>query len=172
MNHGRSLVFEALEGRMLLSGAHAAGHGAKARDAAAVPLVLDGTLTVNNRQAISNPDSTTSTTTNAVPIVGLLSGLGKVHGYWYEETDNYGDDLGPDVLSLHSSQGTFTVDFNDATSGPAHSTGHGTVYYQHAQIARGDTGDFSGETESGTLNLNMNRAHTEVQSITLNTQST
>jgi hypothetical protein len=170
MNQGRSLVFEALEGRILLSGAHANAHNAKAQTAERAPLVLHGTLTVKNSQTVQSPNITNGTITStmtAVPIAGLLSGLGKVQGYWMVETDASGDDLGPDVLSLHSSRGSFTVEFDNETAGSAYSTGKGTLFYEHAQIASGTSGSLSGETESGTLDLNMNRAHTTVASITL-----
>jgi hypothetical protein len=169
MDHGRSLVFEALEGKILLSGASAGAHHAKAAERGA--LVLSGTLTVKNSATIQSPDTTTSgatVTMTAVPISGLLSGLGKVHGYWMVESNSSGDILGPDVLSLHSSDGSFTVEFENTTAGTEYATSKGTVFYEHAQIASGTSGAITGATESGTLDLNMNRAKNEVQSITLN----
>lgn len=171
MSHVRTLCFDHLEARKLLTKVH---HGAvhKAAAVVAVPLVLDGTLTVNNKDAMQNMDTGTATTTStAVPIAGKLGSLGHVTGVWEETTDEYGDYLGPDMLLLHSSQGSFIVAFNDATSGPSYKNSNGTIYYQHDQHTGDPTGAFAGESESGTLNLNMNHARTEVESITLDTTS-
>ncbi len=174
MSRVHSLGFEALESRELLSRAHPAiAHAAKdhARPAAVgAPLVLSGTLTVNNRAATTN-QNLDGGYTNSVPVSGQLSGLGQVSGVWYESTDSYGDYLGPDTITLHGAQGSFTIAFSNATSGPAHSTGHHTVYYQHAQHVISDSGAYAGAKESGSIDLNMNAKHTTVESITLSSSS-
>jgi hypothetical protein len=174
MSRVHSLHFEALETSELLSGAHpAAAHAARiqAKPAvAATPLVVDGTLTVNNHAALSNENLDGGTTTS-VPLTGQLGALGKVSGVWYESTDAYGDYLGPDTITIHDSQGTFTLAFSDATSGPAHRTGKHSVYYEHGLQIEGGTGAHAGDTGSGTLDLNMNAAHTLVASITLDAHS-
>jgi hypothetical protein len=174
MGRAYSLRFEALESRELLSTAHAAvAHAARAHArpaAVGAPLVLDGTLTVDNRAATTNQNLDGGYTTSA-PVSGQFGGLGQVHGVWYESTDSYGDYQGPDTITLHDAQGAFTVEFNDGTPGPAHSTGHHTVYYQHAQHVASGSGAYAGATESGTIDLNMNAKHTAVESMTLSSES-
>jgi hypothetical protein len=166
MKRVHSLRFESLEGRELLSGAHAAAHPARSHTAvAAGPLVLDGTLTVNNRAALTNTNLDGGYTTS-VPVSGSLSGLGEVHGVWYESTDQFGDYLGPDTITLRGAQGGFTIAFSNATPGPAHKDGH-NVYYQHVQRFDGGSGAYARATESGTIDLNENAAHTQVASVTL-----
>lgn len=172
MNRIRNLHVEHLESRELLSGAHAArAHAARAHAApaaAAAPLVLDGTLTVNNRAASTDTNLSGGYTTSA-PVSGQLGGLGKVRGYWVESSDGFGNYMGPDTITLRGAQGSVTVSFNDGTPGPAHRRGH-TVYYQHAQHARGGSGAYAGATEAGTIDVNMNAAHTTVVSLTLQGQ--
>jgi hypothetical protein len=174
MSHVHSLHFEALEARELLSTTHpAAAHAAKAHAKAAVatvPLVLDGTVTVKNSEDLSDENLDGGYTTS-VPVSGPLGALGQVTGLWYESSDSMGDYLGPDTITFHDSQGAFTIAFNNETSGPAHRTGPHSVYYQHKLQIEGGTGAYSGDTGSGTIDLNMNAAHTQVQSITLNAQS-
>ena len=116
MSHVHSLHFESLEARELLSTTHpAAAHAAKAHAKAAVatvPLVLDGTLTVNNSEAISDENLDGGYTTS-VPVSRAARALGQVTGVWYESTDAYGDYLGPDTITLHGAQGAFTIAFNN-----------------------------------------------------------
>lgn len=170
MRRAHSLRFDALEARELLSGAHAArAHAARAHAAPAAvgaPLVLDGTLTANNRAASTNTNTAGGYTTS-VPVSGQLSGLGLVHGVWSESTDSLGQYLGPDTVALHGSQGSFTVAFSNATPGPAHRTGPHSVYYSHAQRLSSGSGAYAGARESGTIDLNMNASHTTVVSLTL-----
>ena len=80
--------------------------------------------------------------TTSVPVSGQLNGLGKVHGVWYESTDQFGDYLGPDTITLRGAQGGFTIAFSNASPGPAHKNGH-TVYYQHAQRFDGGSGAYA-----------------------------
>jgi hypothetical protein len=173
MRRVHSLHFEALESKELLSTAHPAAHAGRdhAKPAVArVPLVLDGTLSVDNNASDEeqNPDGST---TISVPVSGQLGALGKVSGYWYESADQFGDYEGPDTIILHASQGAFTVAFNNGSSGPAHRTGPHSVYYQHALAIEGGSEAYAGDTGSGTIDLNMNAKHTAVQSITLDAQS-
>ncbi len=175
MSQRHSLHFEALETRELLSTVHAARAHAAARPrahhaaVAAIPLVLNGTLTLNSKQAVSSPNLSGGMTLS-VPVSGQLGSLGVVHGTWYESSDSMGNYSGPDMINLRSSQGSFTVSFNNGTPGPAHSSGNGTVYYQHTQHAGSGTGAFTGQKETGTIDTNMNHAHTTVESITLSTK--
>jgi hypothetical protein len=161
--------FDALESRELLSRAHGAAHHGRAHAGPAevgAPLVLDGTLTVDNRAAATNQNLDGGDTTS-VPVSGELNGLGQVRGVWYESTDAYGDYLGPETVTLHGAQGSFTIAFNNGTSGPAHPTAGHTVYYQHAQRVVSGSGAYAGAAESGSIDLNMNAKHTTVVSMTL-----
>jgi hypothetical protein len=161
--------FESLEARRLLSASHhghAAAHGQYTGPS--IPLVFSGTLTVNNKSPQTTQNADGSTTTS-VPVAGHLGSLGEVRGYWNESVDQYGNYIGPDTIRLHTSKGTFVVAFNDGSSGPKQHQG-GEVYYQHLQRALGATGAFYGESESGTLDVMMNRSQTLVASIKLQTQ--
>lgn len=179
MSHARrTLQFDALETRELLSVAHAHAprwhHPRHARvharpTIAATSLVLAGTLTVNNRGAYTVPNLAGGMTTSA-PVAGQLGSLGEVRGTWYESTDSYGYYVGPDTITLHAAHGSFTVSFNNGSSGPAHPSGHATVFYQHPQHAGAGTGAFAGARETGTIDLNMNHGHTTVVSLTLSTR--
>jgi hypothetical protein len=132
--------------------------------------VLNGTLTVQNSAATTN-ENLDGGYTNSVPVSGQLSGLGEVRGIWYESSDSMGDYLGPDTITLHGAQGGFTIAFSNGTSGPAHKTAQHTVYYQHSQKVISGSGAYAGAKESGSLDLNMNAAHTTVESITLSSSS-
>ena len=84
------------------------------RRPAATPVVLNGTLNVDN-----NPNATTTTTnddgsmTTSVPVAGQLGALGQVRGIWNETVDSFGDYEGPDTLILHDAKGAFVVAFNN-----------------------------------------------------------
>src|SRR5262249_47181891 len=123
MKRVHSLRFEALERRELLSRAHAAGaHAAMVHATPAIagaPRGLDGTLTGNHHAASTDMNLDGGYTTS-VPVSGQLSGLGAVRGVWYESTDQFGDYLGPDTITLRGAQGSFTIAFSNASSGPAH----------------------------------------------------
>jgi hypothetical protein len=164
-----SLRFDLLETRTLLS----AIHRAPAHDQPApgtVPLVFDGTLMVGNKSPMSTMNQDGSTTTS-VPVAGRLGTLGEVRGVWNESVDQFGDYLGPDTLRLHTANGTFLVAFDNASSGRAHRVAKGVVYYQHPQRVYNPTGAYAGQVESGTIDLNLNRAHTHVMSLRLQTET-
>ena len=164
MSHVHSLRFESLEGRELLSRAHAALMPPRPTPrpaAAAGPLVLDGTLTVNNKAATrSRHEPGRRLMTMSVPVSGQLDGLGKVHGVWYESTDQYGDYLGPDTITLHGAQGRFTIAFSNANSRarPQERPPHRLLPARPANRWR--HGRLRRATESGTIDLNKNAAHT------------
>ncbi len=166
MNRVRSLRFDLLETRILLSRANLAE--AHAAPVAYVPLVLDGTLTVDNRSPTTTMNEDGSTTTS-VPVVGRLGALGVVRGVWNESVDEYGDYIGPDTLRLHTAKGAFVVAFSDASSGPAHPAGHGDVYYEHPQRVYNPIGAYAGDTESGSIELVTNPAQTSVVNMKLST---
>src|ERR1700727_576359 len=99
MSHVRSLDFDDLEGRTLLRAPrHAVAHPAPAVKAKpVVPLVLDGTLTVNNKASSSSINQDGGMTTS-IPVSGSLGALGTVRGVWSENTDSFGEYEGPDTL--------------------------------------------------------------------------
>lgn len=163
MKQTYALQVESLEGRRLLSGAHAAH--ARAHPADAGPLSVSGTLTVNNKQAMTTTNYDYGYTTE-VPVSGTLVGIGKVRGNWVESTDQTGDMAAPDTVTLKSAQGSFTIAFSNANQVPASKSGS-TVYYQHPQKLISSSGAFAGDTESGAIDLNENARHTQVVSITL-----
>jgi len=173
MKHVRSLRFEALEARQLLSRAHVHAAVSHAARPAATPVVLNGTLTVDN-----NPSATTTTQnedgsmTTSVPVAGQLGALGQVHGIWNETVDSFGDYEGPDTLTLHDSNGALVVAFNNASSTPADVKVRGAVSYEHPQRIYGGTGAYARASESGSIELTTNAARTEVVSMTLHTQNT
>lgn len=169
MSHARFLLFESLEARKLLSSTHAVA--AHARPAvAATPLVLNGTLTVNNKAASTMMNDDGSTTTS-IPVSGQISTLGQVHGIWEESADAYGDYQGPDTVQLRSAKGMVVIAFSNASPGPAQHNGNGSLSYEHPQILEGGTRAYSRGTESGSIMLTTNAAHKSIVSMTLTTTS-
>ena len=168
MNHVRSLCFDALEERKLLSRGHLVAQAKHA--VAATPLVLNGTLTVNNRGTTTSMDELGDTTTST-PVAGQLGTLGEVRGIWNESADSEGDYLGPDTLQLHNSKGSFTVEFNADNPGQLHRIAGGGVYYQHPQLVSGGARAYAHVKESGSIDLNTNTARTVVQTMTISTQT-
>jgi hypothetical protein len=173
MKRVRSLRFEALEARQLLSMAHVHAAVAHAARPAATPVVLNGTLTVDN-----NPNATTTTTnedgsmTTSVPVAGKLTGLGEVHGIWDETVDSFGDYEGPDTLILHASNGALGVAFNNENASAANVKVRGAVSYEHPQVVLGGNGAYARPSENGTIELTTNAARTQIVSMTLHTQGT
>jgi hypothetical protein len=170
MRNARSPSYENLEARMLFN---AKVHHAVVPKAPAVvvPLVLDGTLAVDQKAASVSQDSVGDMTTS-VPVVGQLAGLGKVHGVWNESQDSMGTYLGPDTIQLRDSQGAFVIMFNDASPGKPHRNAAGAVYNPLSQRVIGGAGAYAKATEAGTIVMSTNAARTNVQSLTLNTSST
>jgi len=170
MSHVRSLHFEALEARRLLTKAHiVAAHAAAA--AVAAPLVLNGTLTVDNSAATTTMNAN-STSTTSTPVVGQLGSLGKVRGVWNETADAFGNHTGLDTLRLHDAKGGLIIIFDNETSVNARPYAHGDVYYQHGQRLYDATGAYAGATESGSIDLITNKAKTHVVSLALDTWKT
>jgi hypothetical protein len=168
MRRARSLQLEFLEPKLLLSTARAA----KLHTPAVVtPLVLDGTLSVDNSaaQSMTNPDGSTTTST---PVKGKFGTLGALRGVWNETVDQYGDSEGMDVLRLENSKGTIIVEFDTADAGPAQPAGHGAVYYQEPQRIDGGTGAYAHVSEVGTIDVTTTSGQTGVASMTLHTRDT
>jgi hypothetical protein len=167
MSHVHSLRFDALESRELLTKAHhAVAHGAPA--VATAPLVLDGTLIVDNKAATTTMNADGSLTTT-VPVAGRLGALGEVHGLWHESVDAYGDYTGPDTLQLRAPKGTFLVTFNNQNSPRAHQPAHSAASYEHPQRVYSGTGAYTKASESGSIDLTTNAARTRIDSLTLDT---
>jgi hypothetical protein len=160
MRHVRSLDFDGLETRKLMTKAHAAHP--------AVPLVLDGTLAVDQKAATTTTDYA-GDTLKATPVSGVLGGVGKVKGVWNEGADYYGDSLGPDTIQLHNPQGTFVISFDTAKLGKVHRTPQGGYFDGLPQQVHGGTGAYARATESGSIVVNTNAARTSAQSLTLST---
>ncbi len=171
MRHAHSLRFDALETRQLLSRAHAIVPHTTPM-AVASPLVLDGTLSVNNSPTVAM--STTNAdggSTTSLPVAGRLGTLGAVRGFWSETTDSMGDIEGLDTLRLRDSNGTFIIAFNNQTTGQPHHGPHGSVSYQQAQRFYQGTGAYANASERGTIDLTTNPAKTEVVSISLESKT-
>ena len=173
MKRDRTLRFEPLEERQLLSRVHAHPELARAARPPANPIVLNGTLTVdshaNQISSTVNPDGSTTT---ATAVAGQLAGLGEIHGIWNETVDQFGVYVGPDTLTLKNKKGAFAVAFNNDNASAANVKGRGPVSYEHMQRVEGGDGAYARASETGTIELTTNAARTEVASITLHTQGT
>ena len=167
MSYARFLVFESLEERKLLSNAHVTAAHAKPA-AVRTPLVLSGTLTVDSKAASTTMNEDGSTTTS-IPVSGQIAALGKVHGMWDENADQYGDYEGPDTIQLRGAKGMVVIAFSNANPGPANHNVNGSVSYQHPQIFDGGTKAYSRGAESGSIVLTTNAAHNSIASMTLTT---
>jgi hypothetical protein len=170
MSHLRSLCFDSLEVRKLLSNAHASMAHAKPA-VVATPIVLNGTLKVDNKAAATTMNADSSTTTT-IPVSGQLSALGQVRGTWAESSDQYGDYEGPDTIQLRGAKGTIVIAFSNASHMPISHTSRGSISYQHPQLLFSGTRAYSRASESGFIMLTTNPAHNSIESMTLTTTST
>ena len=172
MSQVRSLNFEALETRELLSAAHArVAHHALAT-VAVRPIVLNGTLAVDNRAnaEVTNVNMV-DTTTTSTPVAGRLGSLGEVRGVWNESQDAFGDPNGLDTLRLHNSKGSLILMFNGQQAAKAHPAGHGAVYYEYAQKLYDATGAYAGTSETGTITLTTDTSRSKLYSISLESRA-
>jgi hypothetical protein len=167
MRHGRPLVFESLEEKRLLSASHVAAHARPA--VAATPLVLTGTLKVDNNAATTSEDDEGDVMI-ATPVAGQLGSLGEVHGTWNTAEDEFGDYLGPDTLQLHTAKGSIDVQFNEQDIDSVHHVAKGPSETIDPQLASDGTRAYARTRESGTIELTTNPARTDVVSLTLTTQ--
>jgi hypothetical protein len=163
MRHVRSLQFDALEGRQLLS--HS---GATAATSATgyTPLVLDGTLMVDQKAAQSNMNADETMTTTA-PVAGRLGTLGKVTGSWIETTNTLGAVENPDILRLHDSKGSLIILFNNTNTGKPTVISKGTSYFQHVQDLYVGTRAFAQAAENGTIQVVTSAKQQSVTSLVL-----
>jgi hypothetical protein len=167
MKYAHSLRFEALEARQLLSRGHHVTVAHVARPPA-TPVVLDGTLNVdNNANATSSTTNVDGSMTTSVPVAGQLGAMGQVHGIWNETVDSFGDYEGPDTLTLHAAKGAVVVVFNNQNGSAANVKSRGPVIYEHPQMVYGGNGAYARTSESGTIELTSNAARTRIVSMTL-----
>jgi hypothetical protein len=169
MRRVRSLSFEPLEERKLLSRAHVAVHSKPA--VATTALVFNGTLRVDNNAATMSEDDEGDTTTST-PVSGQLGPLGQVRGIWNTSDDEYGDYLGPDTLQLRTAKGTFVVAFSEQNTDSASHLHGGATDTVDPQLGSVGTGAYAHERESGTIGLTSNSARNEIVSLTLTTTGT
>jgi len=165
MSHRRALGFDALEGRTLLSGSRVAVHHSTPM-IAATPVVLDGTLAVDNNSAniTTNPDGTSISST---PVAGRLGALGKVRGVWNVGLDTFGDTTGVNALRLHAPKGSLVISFSTVNTVKPHPAARGAVYYPRAQQLVAGTGAYAKATESGMIDLTTNPGRKQTVSLAL-----
>jgi len=171
MNQARSFGFEALEARMLLSTGHvAATHAAREVAAPAAQLMLDGTLTVDNRAAVMVADTNVDGgSTTATPVSGQFATLGTVRGVWDESIDAYGDYVGPDTITLRSPKGTIVIAFSEQSLLHTHTVAHGSANYEYPQREISGAGAYAHSSEKGTIELTTSNARTSIVSMQLQT---
>jgi hypothetical protein len=170
MRHVHSLHFDTLEAKQLLSkGTVPVLHATPV--AVTGPLLLSGTLAVDNNAAsqTTNPDGSTTTTT---PVAGKLGTIGRVRGVWNETTDQFGDVEGLDALRLRLPKGKVVLEFNNESPGPAQRAGHGVIYDEEAQRLGAAAGAYIGSTETGSIDLYPNSGRSEIVTLALHSKTT
>jgi hypothetical protein len=173
MRHARSLEFDGLEARKLLSRAHApVVHHAVKAEVATVPLVLNGTLTVDNKAAQETSTNGFGGETISTPVSGVLSGVGKVHGQWNENLGSFGDYLGANVLVLQNKQGSFMISFGTENAKNSTRTAKGFIFAPIPQHIVSPTGAYAHSAETGSIVLNTNASRELVLNMSLSSATT
>ena len=150
MRHVHPLQFDDLEAKQLLSKASIAVPHTKPAVTAA-PIVLNGTLTVDNNAATTTENADSSTTT-VTPVTGRVATLGKVHGVWSETTDPYGDIEGLDAEAAQRDGGCRRrLQQRLAWTGTQGWPQHTSLPWR--QAAWKPSGGYSGSTETGSIEL-------------------
>ena len=169
MSHAYSLRFDVLEGRELMTARVAAAHARPAK--VVVPVILNGTLAVNDNASStnSNPDGTYTT---SVPVAGTLGGVGKVRGVWNETVDQFGDVSGLDAIRLYNGQGTIVIGFDNEAPGKPRPAGRGTVFVEDRQNVYAGTAAYAHATETGSIEVVSNAAQTAAKELILHTKGT
>jgi hypothetical protein len=162
----RAFGFDSLEARELLAASHQAARPHSTPMIAETPLVLSGTLAVENNLTSSVPNADGSTTTST-PLAGNLGSLGRVTGVWNESLDSFGDASGLNVLRLQTGKGSLVITFSTVNTVKTHPAGHGEVFYTRAQKLFAGTGAYAGAKESGMLDLTTNPGRSAIASVTL-----
>lgn len=170
MKHVRSLSFEALETRQLLSTGQLAG--AVTTPTASPSLGLNGTLRVSygpqESSLIRNLDGSL---TRTVAVAGHLGSLGKVHGTWSESVDMFGNYDGADTLLVGNSKGSVVITFFNQNPSWASTKRRQAVSFEHTQQILVGTKAYAGASEAGTIVLTTRPWRTRIFSMTLRTSS-
>ena len=170
MKHDRSLGFETLESRQLLS----SGQLAVADTAPTSPgsLVLNGTLHVSyGPQESSLTTNPNESLTRTVAVAGHLGSLGRVRGTWSESVDMYGNYDGPDKLVVGNSKGAIVITFFNRNPWWASIRRRRPVSYEHTQQILAGSKAYAGASETGTIVLTTKPWRTRVFTLTLHTTS-
>ena len=170
MKHVRSLGFEALEARQLLSrGALAVSDAVPGPSS---PLVLNGTLHVSYGPYESSlTRNFNGSLTRTVAVAGHLGSLGRVHGLWSESVDTYGNYDGPDRLAVGNAKGSIMITFFNKNPSWASTKRRRAVSFEHTQQILVGSGAYAGASETGTVVLTTKPWHTRVFTLTLHTTS-
>ena len=176
MRNVRSLGFDSLEGRKLLTAAHHAAHHAAVHAAAVAPLALtiDGTLNLDqNPNDQSQSTDVDGDTTTSTAVAGVLGTLGKVRGYWNTERRRVRRLHGArhDPASQRQGSDRDRIQQRDHGQSPEDRDWGHLLPASPAFFLAG-SGVYAKATESGTINVNSNKARTGIASLTLNTTST
>ncbi len=168
MKHVRSLRFEALEVRQMLS--ETSLPVADPAPALASPIVLDGTLKVEyGAHGSALMRNANGSKTRSIRVAGQLGSLGRVHGIWDESVDVYGNYDGPDTLRLMNSKGKIVVSFFNQNSPRGVAKLASSTSYEHAQQVVGSAGAYAGATETGSIVLTTSATGRHVVTLTLHT---
>jgi hypothetical protein len=173
MRHVRSLGFDDLEARKLLTKVHHAVEPADPKPASstaevAAPITFQGTLNVVNKSASVITDDFGNQTT-ATPVSGFIDGIGAVQGTWDESADSAEQYLGPDSIQLHNSKGSFVLGFYATELGQSEETAQGTLVYPGANVAVDNgTGAYAKISGSGFIQEITNAKETVIKGLSLN----
>ncbi len=167
MRQDRSLRFDALEGRQLLTKVHPAAAPPIHKVVEVAP-TLNGTLTVNQKGASAAYDAF-GNFVRTIPVSGVLGGVGKVKGVLTEGISAYGTPSTTDTIQLHDPQGSFTLSFDTTHFGTARPTATGASFARVTQQITGGTGEFAKAHETGLLVANTTATKSAVVSLTLTT---
>jgi hypothetical protein len=171
MKHVRSLGFEALETRQLLS-ALSQGEAPSSPGPASL-ISLDGTLKVSycthGSPLRTNPDGSKA---RSLQVIGELGSMGRVHGVWKESVDMFGNYDGPDTLHLSSPRGSIDIAFFNQNSPRGVARLGTSVTYLHSQEVYSGAGAYAGASETGTIQVTTSPYRPRVVSLTLQTTST
>jgi hypothetical protein len=168
MRHVRSLGFDDLEARKLLTKVHHATLTADAVPSASTaeisaPITFQGTLNIANKSSSIITDDLGDQMT-VVPVSGDIDGIGAVKGTWDESADAAEQYLGPDSIQLHNSKGSFVLGFNATELGQSEQSAQGTVVYPGANLqVNNGTGAYANLKGSGFVQELTNAKETVIE---------
>jgi hypothetical protein len=172
MRHARSLGFDALEARKLLTKVHHPALSANAVPASSTaeisaPITFQGTLNIANKSSSIVTDDLGNQTT-VVPVSGYIDGIGAVKGTWDESADSAEQYLGPDSIQLHNSKGSFVLGFYATQLGQSEQNPQGTILYPGANVQVDDgTGAYANIKGSGFVQEMTNAKETVIEGLSL-----